>query len=181
MIKIEVDDQQVLQGLNRLAESAADPRPALLQIGELLVDSTRQRFINSTAPDGSRWAENSDITILQYLGKYKGSFRKKDGGITKKGAARLGAKRPLIGESGSLSRQIFHRIEGSGTLLIGSTMEYAAAQHFGMKRGYAGATRRGSPIPWGNIPARPFLGISDQDRGMILDEISDYLSQSFRP
>lgn len=60
-------------------------------------------------------------------------------------------------------------------------MEYAAAQQFGMKKGYAGANKRGSPIPWGDIPARPFLGISDHDRGMILDEISDYLSQSFRP
>lgn len=186
MITIEVDDQKVRQALTRLADSAENPTPVLRQIGELLVDSTKQRFATSTAPDGSRWAENSDITILQYLSKYKGSFRKKEKdtrgrGLTQKGARRLGAKKPLIGESGNLSRQISYKMEGVGTLLVGSSMEYAATQQFGMKQGYAGANKRGSPVPWGDIPARPFLGISNQDQRMILDEISDYLSRSLRP
>lgn len=180
MIKIEIDDKQVTQAITRLANAAGNPRPVLAKIGELLVDSTKRRFGTSTAPDGTRWAKNSDVTLLQYLGRYKSSFRK-DGGLTQKGAARLGGKKPLIGETGSLSSQIFSKTEGSYTLLIGSTMEYAAAQQFGMKKGYAGANKRGSPIPWGDIPARPFLGISNDDRQNILDEISDYLSQSFRP
>ncbi len=187
MITIEVDDQQVRQALTRLVDSAENPTPVLRQIGELLVDSTKQRFATSTAPDGSRWAENSDVTLLHYLGSFRRkdgsstSFRKnkKDGSLTQKGAARLGGKKPLI-DGGELSRNISPKIEGS-TLIVGSSMEYAAAQQFGMKKGYAGANKRGSPIPWGDIPARPFLGISDQDQRMILDEISDYLSRSFRP
>lgn len=181
MITIEIDDQQVRQAFTRLVASAKSPRPVLEQIGELLIDSTKQRFATSTAPDGSRWAQNADITLLRYLGQFKSSFRKKDGGLTQKGASRLGAKKPLIGETGRLSGQIFSKVEGAGVLLVGSTREYAAAQQFGMKKGFAGTNKRGSPIPWGNIPARPFLGISPKDQSMILDQISDYLSQSSRP
>lgn len=174
MITFEISDQKVRQALSSLAESAENPRPLLEQIGELVVDSTKQRFATSTAPDGSRWAENSEITLLGYINQYKGS-RRKDGGLTQKGAKRLGGKKPLIGETGSLATMIVYQVNGSG-LIVGSPMEYAAAHQFGMKKGYAGATKRGSPIPWGDIPAREFLGISDQDSQNILATISDYLA-----
>lgn len=174
MITFEMSDQEVRQALSSLAESAENPRPLLEQIGELVVDSTKQRFATSTAPDGSRWAENSEITLLGYINQYKGS-RRKDGGLTQKGAKRLGGKKPLIGETGSLATMIVYQVNGSG-LIVGSPMEYAAAHQFGMKKGYAGATKRGSPIPWGDIPAREFLGISDQDSQNILAKISDYLA-----
>lgn len=50
---------------------------------------------------------------------------------------------------------------------------------FGMTQGYAGSTRRGSSIPWGDIPGRPFLGISDSDSASILDIIVDHLAGGF--
>ncbi|MEW6133667.1 MAG: phage virion morphogenesis protein [Pseudomonadota bacterium] len=181
MITVEITDQETRKAFANLIASAENPKQLMAQIGELLVDSTKQRFATSTAPDGSRWAENSDITLLGYLDKYKGSYRKKDGGLTQKGAKRLGGKKPLIGESGALSTTIAYKIEGVGTLIIGSPMEYAGAHQFGMEKGYAGSTKGGAPIPWGDIPAREFLGLSDQDQVMILELNSDFLSQSFRP
>ena len=181
MITVEITDQETRKAFSNLIASAENPKQLMAQIGELLIDSTKQRFATSTAPDGSRWAENSEVTLLGYLDKYKGSFRKKDGGLTQKGARRLGGKKPLIGESGSLSTTIAYKIEGLGTIIVGSPEEYAAAQQFGMKKGYAGATKKGSPIPWGDIPAREFLGLSDQDNVMILELSSDFLGQAFRP
>lgn len=180
MIKIEISDNGVNQALTRLANTTQHLPTVLELIGEMLVDSTKQRFVTSTGPDGQRWASNSQVTILRYLGKYKSSFSKKTGKLTKAGAVSAAGKRPLIGETHDLSRKIFPKVEGS-TLYIGSTMIYAAAQQFGMSKGYAGANRRGSPIPWGDIPARPFLGLSDQDRVNILDTISDYLTDFSRP
>ena len=175
MIKIEISDDGVNKALDRLYRSAQKPRPVLEHIGELLVDSTKQRFSKSVGPDGQRWQPNTETTILRYLGVYKGSFGKR-GGLTKKGAQRAGSKRPLIGETGSLSSQISYEIDGSGTLYVGSNMIYAAVQQFGAKkREFQGKA------PWGDIPARPLLGISDQDRSNILDTISDYLTDSFQP
>jgi len=181
VIKVEIDDQQVVQGLSRLARAAVNPRTVLDDIGELLIDSTKRRFGTSTGPDGARWAPNSPVTLMRYLSKYKGSFSKDTGRLNQSGVTRAVGKRPLIGETGSLSSNIYKRLEGNSTLHVGSSMVYSAAQQFGMKKGYAGSTRRGSPIPWGDIPARPFLGISDQDRTNILDTISDYLGASFHP
>lgn len=170
MIKIELSDNQVSQKLEKLVRSVENTRPVLELIGNMLVDSTKRRFATSTAPDGTRWAPNSQVTILRYLGKYKSSYRKKDGRLTQKGADRAISKRPLIGETGSLSSQISYAVEGVDTLFVGSSMIYAATQQFGAeKRQFQGKA------PWGDIPARPFLGLSDQDRSNILDTISDYL------
>ena len=173
MIKIEVSDQGVNQALTRLANTTQHLPTVLDLIGDMLVDSTRQRFATSTGPDGQRWAPNSQVTILRYLSKYKGSYGKKTGKLTKTGAGRAMSKRPLIGESGDLSRQIYSKIDGN-TLYIGSTMIYSAMQQFGGKKSQY-------PSLWGDIPARPFLGLSDQDRNNILDTISDYLSNSLHP
>ena len=175
MIKIEVSDQGVNQALTRLANTTQHLPTVLDLIGDRLVDSTKQRFATSTGPDGQRWASNSQVTILRYLGKYKGSYGKKTGKLTKAGSGRAMGKRPLIGESGDLARQISKSVDGN-TLYIGSTMIYAAAQQFGAKK-----HQFQGKAPWGDIPARPFLGLSDQDRSNILDTISDYLTDSFRP
>lgn len=180
MITIELSDSGVNAALARLQKTTEHLPTVLELIGEILVDSTKKRFATSTGPDGQRWAPNSEVTILRYIGKYKGAFSKKTGRLTKAGAGRVSGKKPLIGETGDLSRQIYRKVDGN-TLYIGSSMIYSAAQHFGMKRGYAGSTKLGSPIPWGDIPARPFLGLSDQDRRDILATISDYLGGSIRP
>lgn len=175
MVTIQFDDDEIRRSFARLVASAKNPRPVLEEIGELLIDSTKQRFGTSMAPDGMPWAKNSPTTILQYLGRYKSSFSKRDGRLTKKGDERASSKRPLIGETRDLSRQIIKRVEGSHTLLVGSTVPYGAVQQFGAKK------REFGKAPWGEIPARPFLGISDQDRSNILDTISDYLLRSARP
>lgn len=174
MISIGIGDQKVAQSLEKLIRSVENTHSVLELIGEQLVDSTKRRFSTSTAPDGSRWASNSQVTILRYLGAYKSSY-KKDGRISQKGIDRATSKRPLIGETGSLSRQISYDIEGNNTLYIGSSMIYAAVQQFGAK------ARQFGKAPWGDIPARPFLGLSDRDQANIIDTISDYLSDSFTP
>jgi len=162
MITVEINDAKVRALLTKLARRGANPRPILLAIGEELTDSTLKRFESSTAPDGSRWAPNSPVTLAR-----------------KKGA------KPLIGEGKALSTRINYRVTDNA-VMIGSPMKYAAVQQFGAKMGefgryyqlfrlkygekdfrrYAGM-KTGHPIPWGNIPARPFLGVSTDDRKTI--------------
>ncbi len=75
--------------------------------------------------------------------------------------------KPLIGKTRLLSQQISYALDGDG-LRIGSPMAYAAMQQFGGKKSRF-------PNLWGDIPARPFLGISDADETMILKTVNDYL------
>lgn len=170
MIEIDVNDDGIKEALKRVLAVSESPRGILEAIGEVLIASTKARFGSSTGPDGQKWAPNSQVTILQYLSKRSGSAKNR-------GSASP-SKKPLIGESRLLSQTITKQIEGNDTLLIGSPMVYASAQQFGMKRGFAGTNRRGSPIPWGDIPPRPFLGISKDDRTNILSLIAEQMMAS---
>jgi phage gpG-like protein len=64
---------------------------------------------------------------------------------------------------------------------VGSPMIHAATMQFGAAQGAFGRTSRGGPIPWGNIPARPFLGLSQTDRAGVLEIIAEYLAGAATP
>src|SRR5699024_16781 len=112
-------------------------------------------FASKTAPDGTPWPANAESVVAQ-----------------------KGRNDPLIGESKRLSREIHYRARDA-LLEIGSSLEYAAAQHFGMAQGAAGHTARGAPIPWGDIPARPFLGLSADDRRELLEIIEEHMREGW--
>lgn len=168
MITIDLRNEAALSALDGLASRLETLRPALEEIGEEVAHSTMERFRTSTAPDGSAWVANSPVTVAGYLGVFGNSY-KKDGSLSKKGQARSSAKKPLIGESKDLSTTIAWQLAGPTKVTVGSAKPYAAMQQFGGKRSQW-------PHLWGDIPARPFLGLSDADRSSILDIVSGYLA-----
>ncbi len=165
-ITIRIDDAKVRDVLTRLAAGTRNPVPLYKAIGEDLVRSTKERFASSTAPDGSRWAPNSRATLEAYLARFSGTSRK-DGRINAKGSNVMISKKPLVGESRELATQIYYNVTSHG-VEIGSPMEYAAIQQFG-------GSKAEFPHLWGDIPARPFLGLSTQDASAIEAEALAYL------
>lgn len=182
MITIQVNDRQVLDRLNELASKCKNLRPAMKEIGEVLVDSTKARFASATDPDGHKWDDNSQVTIDRFMGLHTKNFRKdgslvknknfkKDGSLSKSGEARVAAgaaKKPLTGKTGILGHAINYQLDGNSSVGIGSPKPYAAMQQFG-------GTKAQWPHLWGDIPARPFLGVSDADKASILEIIGNYL------
>lgn len=179
-ITIEVEDARVLAVLQRISAGIADPKELLVQWGEDLVDSTEQRFATSTAPDGTPWAPNTEATYLAYLDRFsvkkddegnrigrKKGYINQGGRVSALSSTKLMNKRPLIGEGEALSTRIFYRIDGD-TLFVGSPEKYAAMQQFG-------GSKSEFPNLWGDIPARPFLGISDADAERMEETALDYL------
>jgi phage gpG-like protein len=194
LISIEIADDDVTQALSKLSDLDEITHSILDQIGDFLIDTTKQRFATSTAPDGTPWASNSQVTILQYLRRKSGIYegkqrvgtkdgffyqkddkRKRKGKLAAEGVNTVMSKKPLIGETGLLASQIFRDFDSDGSLIIGSTRKYAAVQQFGASK------RQFGNAPWGDIPARPFLGLSEQDKGTILDIISLNLMQHVQP
>lgn len=171
---IEIHDQDVRAAFARLLGASRDLTPAMKAIGERLAETTKRRFETSTGPDGRRWAPNSQVTYEALARRGKGSFNKRDGKLSTKGAGVVMAKKPLIGESKRLSTEINYQASAT-QVTIGSPMEYAAVHQFGVLRGALGRTKRGGPIPWGDIPARPFLGVSDADKTDILEILQNHL------
>lgn len=164
---VEMKDPGVLAALGRFTALGANLEGPLRAIGENLVESTKRRFETSTGPDGEPWAANTQTTYERYLGLFKTSTTK-TGKLSQAGAGRAMAKKPLIGETRSLMSTIAYLVSG-GELTVGSPMEYATTHQFGAAQGAFGKTTRGAPIPWGDVPARPFLGLDDADRAMVLD------------
>lgn len=150
-IAIQIDDREVLGAIQSLIDAGRDLQPAFQDIGEYLVMSTKERFARGESPEGDPWAPNAPSTLK----------RKSD-------------PRPLHGESGRLENEIYPHVFADG-VDVGSPLVYAGVQQFGAGRGAFGATRRGSPIPWGDIPARPFLGLSESDRTNVLEILSEHL------
>lgn len=142
MIIIHIDDAKVQDRLRRLVRRCEDVRlsagqagPALQDIGESLLASTKERFACGTAPDGTPWAANTQTTLENYLdnrgrqrdkrtgqrGQWKKGWRKKDGGLGASATTALARKRPLIGESRRQAQQIAVRV-GQKEVAVGSSL-----------------------------------------------------------
>lgn len=149
MITLNINTRELEQGLKRLERAAVNLKPVFEDMGQHLVNSTRRRFEEGEAPDGTPWAENSPVTL----------------------AAKPG-EQPLVGESRLLSTEI-HDEASPSKLLVGSNKEYAAMQQFGGKKAQF-------PHLWGDIPARPFMGVSDDDERELLALVHDHLQAAAR-
>lgn len=158
MLKFNIQSKIVVDVLGHTEAVLNDSALMLADMGAYQVTSTQDNFRTSTAPDGSKWQANSETTYIRILGK---QHTTKDGKLNKRGINRVQSKRPLIAD-GNLMADIHYQISGD-LLLIGSNRKYAATQQFGAKKGQFGKTKRNAPVPWGDIPARPFLGISVKD------------------
>lgn len=177
MINVEVRDSGVQKLLRRLAASVRDLKPAMAEIGDNLSNNIRMGFKSSRDPWGGRWKSLSQSGIMGRLGHRKNSFGKR-GKISAAGRGYLtGGVQPLL-DTGALRSSITYQATGN-SVVVGTNLKYARTHQFGAKQGQYGRTRRNSPIPWGNIPARPFMPISSAGRADLpvgwRDEIADVL------
>jgi phage virion morphogenesis protein len=144
--------EEILARLQAIQERSGNLRPLMREIGEDVVESTKQRFITTTSPDGDQWLLNTPATLLA---------TDKDGNLRKEGDT------PLTNH-GNLARYIHYTPLGNEGVEIGTNAVQAAMMQFGGTKAEFGRL-------WGDIPARPFLGLSDDDKQNILDLTLDYL------
>ena len=165
---VKIDSAEVEAAFAELSQRLTDFSPVMADIGELMIESTKQNFVEGSSPDGIPWAAKSQATIDAY--KARGDTPN---------------VRPLIGASKSLSTTIFAQSDAA-SVSWGSNMVYSGVMQFGAAAGEFGATigrdKNGreffTSTPWGNIPARPFLGIGADDQVAIIKTIEDWLVPS---
>ncbi|WP_374342582.1 phage virion morphogenesis protein [Azonexus sp.] len=156
--KIKVDDAQVLGALNRLLALGRDASPAMREVADLGEASTRLRFRLERGPDGQRWKPSLRAQMA--------------GGRTLTKDGHLG---------GSINSQSGHDFAEWGVNRI-----YAAIHQFGGEiRAKAGGALK-FPLPNGGfavvkavrMPARPFLGVNDDDRDDILEVFERHIGSA---
>lgn len=144
MLEISFHGLELVEShLQELQRRTQNLRPLLLEIGEDITESTKQRFVTTTDPDGNQWVKNSQVTLDRKSGS-----------------------RPLTNE-GHLAASIHYSV-GNNSVEIGSNLDQAAMMQFG-------GTKAEFSHLWGDIPARPYLGLSVDDEQTVLDLIKDYL------
>jgi phage virion morphogenesis protein len=158
-IKFSLD---IDRALDELAAKLTNMRPFWADVGELLLASTKKRFVTQKAPDGTPWAPNKQLTIDMWLRRE---------GKTGAGAARAAGSKRILRQSGALSTSIALKVGSTGVDLT-SPLPYANTMQFGA----TARSFRGGRTPWGDIPARPFIGLSKSDEQGILETIEEYLS-----
>ncbi|WP_295582264.1 phage virion morphogenesis protein [uncultured Lamprocystis sp.] len=158
-VTITVDDAQVRAALGRLIEQLHTPARALRDVGEYLLRSTDTHFRQQREPDGTPWPQLSDVTLQRRLDARAGTRGKR--GLTKKGRAVL-ANAKILRDSGILQDTLRYQLTADGRgVAVGTDRVYGAMQQFG-------GTRAQWPHLWGDIPARPFLGLDAADRAEIV-------------
>jgi phage virion morphogenesis protein len=179
-IDIKIDDRQVLDALNRLVELGRDMRPVMRDISTVLMGVVRDAFDTETDPaTGEKWPDLSPKTTIprrEASGHWPGS---------------------VLQVTGQLAASI-QPDYGADYAVAGTNRPYASTHQFGARMGEFGrysqisrrsrykegdfrrnaGTVKGFPIPWGDIPARPFLGLSDEGREDILDVLRQHLSRA---
>ncbi len=134
------------QALDKLVARTKRLRPALLEIREVLVESTQRRFKDEVGPDGEPWQALSPRTLRSQ----------------KKRKSRFPTGK--LKQSGQMSENIIGDATDT-TVTIGSPEVQSAIQQFGGTAGFGSV-----------IPARPFLGFSDSDIRSITGILEDHLS-----
>jgi len=158
MIRIDINDREVRQALEDLRRRASDMKPAMHTIGQALMEGSRERILSGRDWTGQPFAPNRPATL-----------------------ARKKGKKPLIDTKSFVSGRL-HYEASADSVTVGSSAEQAAVLQFGAKKGAFGATKRGSKIPWGDIPARRYLPIredgqiDDAARSLIIDAIRAHLA-----
>lgn len=170
-VTVKIDDREILAALTRLSRKADRLGPAFKNIGEALLRSTQERFSRQVDPDGRRWKPLKASTAA--------------------GKAARGLSNMILRARGHLADTIRYQADNTG-VRIGTNRIYGAIHQFGGKTSahiikpkkkqalaWPGGRHpvRGVNHPGSDIPARPFLGVSRQDKDRILEIISDHLAE----
>ena len=150
-LHIDIDDRRINEVLSRLIATGQDLEPVMEDIATYGESSTRGRFNQSVDPDGKPWKPSQRV--------------QERGGKT------------LI-DHGHLLDSIVSNA-GSDFAEWGSNAIYAAIHQAGGEIRPKNKPYLAFKLPDGSfrrvkkvtIPARPFLGISDEDEGNIVDLI----------
>lgn len=189
---VRFDSAPVLARLAEIARRVDDLSPAMRSIGELMVESTKERFESSTGPDGQRWPALAKDTILARLAKISGQYaaytnlktRKvgqvrvgdkkgyydKAGKVAGKGSLALMNMRPLV-DTGILQDTIRYQLTAGGKGVEIGTNRFAGEWEGGAAVHQFGSRKE-------TIPARPFLGLSASDERAALEVLDRFLRQA---
>ncbi|TEB09145.1 phage virion morphogenesis protein [Pelotomaculum propionicicum] len=184
-VQLTGDWIRISRALTKLQPAPAELQILSQQLGEILEQSTKERFDTEKGPDGEPWKELTQATLIA---RARRRTRKKDstsgfytqattprrGRAARENEPRLSARSIRIMETaailkdrGRLVRSIRSKAR-SDVVAVGTNLIYAAIHQFG------GPAGRGRKV---EIPARPYLGVSEADLSDIRECLEDFIKE----
>jgi phage gpG-like protein len=161
---ITTNDRAVLDALQQAANQITDLTPVMESIGEHFLLRTRERFDTETAPGGNRWAALAQATVkakerraLVGSPDVKSATRERRG--RGRSRVRSNARPSDILKDTFLLRDTVTYQASAVSVAVGTPQRYGLHHQYGTKK----------------MPARPFLGVDEQDRQEIIAIVGDYL------
>lgn len=159
-ITISLDSANVLAQFKALEQKTEDMSPAFREVGEILLNNTRDRLADGVDVDNNAFAPLSSLT---------------------KRIKRKNKDKVLI-DSGDLYRELTYQLVRGG-LEFGSDRKYAAIHQLGGTIKPVKAKKLAFGGVYANqvtIPARPFIGFTQKDSAEVLLALSDHLASAFK-
>lgn len=147
--------------MSKAAQKLGNKQELLESVGEALVSGTLDRFDAEEDPQGNKWKPSRRA--------------REEGGKT-------------LSDTAILRRSVEYATAGD-KVMVGSNLPYALIHQTGgtikpktakrlVFKGSGGKKVFAKEV---TIPARPYLGMSDEDREAVQETISDFLADAFKP
>lgn len=169
---IKIDDTEVQALLAQLADRISNRQPVMKAIGAIIRESVRTNFHEGGRP--VKWKPSKRGNADKVPGRTAGTLR----------------------DTGRLMNSIT-LIADNNRVVVGTNVEYAAVHQFGAKKFSFGTVaaqvkghvrvwrgknvqvkphQRRMKLPWGDIPARPFMLVQDEDLLDIKEVLEKYIT-----
>ncbi len=187
-LELEIDEQKIREIAGRL-KNALRLKEALSSAGDYVLQRVALNFKKEQDPEGRKWPDLSEVTknrrrgkrykILRDSGTLRSSFTKKvsDDEVVVGTAVeyapthQFGAKQ---GEFGTVEVKIREHVR---KIKLRRKKKKLRGKAKGQKEKIIKVTvsehTRKMQIPWGDIPARPFLGITEEGEEEIMSIVAD--------
>jgi phage gpG-like protein len=185
MLSVEIKDKGVKDLLERIRKRTQNLKPAMSLIGEIVHGSIQRNFEEGGRPQA--WAPLAPSTIerRKRINRWPGRIL------------------VISGTAGGLMGGISYR-SFDDRVELAANAPHATTHHFGAEKGSFGtveaqvkthvrritqafgksiaprnvtvkAHTRKATLPWGNIPARPFMLVQDEDWDEIRESLAEFL------
>lgn len=147
-VKISVARDTLTPAMRRAEAQTRNLKPLMAEVSGILLDAVEENFEQEGRPP---WAPLSPVTLQ-----------------------RRGAGAKILQDSGQLAASIEPGYDDDSSW-VGTNDPKTTTHHFGARQGAFGTSSRGGPIPWGDIPARPFMELKEDGEMDILDAFQRHL------
>ncbi|PYF08235.1 phage virion morphogenesis protein [Rhodobacter viridis] len=176
-ISVELQEATARQALRDMLARMGDLRPFYKGVGEILLNSARERFDSQSGPNGAPWAPLKPATVRARIKKNQLPLMILQSNTNGKNSS---LKASLNAIPSDKDVRVGSPVLWAAIHQLGGTINKDAGSRYMVGRRFAKRDKEG-----GNdvaikahtirIPARPYIGVSDLDQERILEAAEEWL------